>query len=81
MDMFHKRQRQINISACHFYINTINEFRHFIVDDDLKIVVINSLQYLVSNQLVTLYGYATNTEIAEPNVQECDHRPSGASCK
>ncbi len=57
MHIFHKRQGQMDIGTCYFYTDTINEFCHLLADDYLKMVVINSLQYLVSNQLATIYGY------------------------
>ena len=47
----------MDITTCYFYTDTIHEFRHLLADDHLKMVVINSLQYLVSKELVTIYGY------------------------
>ena len=47
----------MDLSICYFYTDTINEFRHLLADDNLKMVVINSFQYLVKNNLVNIYGY------------------------
>ena len=47
----------MDLSTCYFYTHTINQFRHLLADDNLKLVVINSLQYLVRNNLVRIYGY------------------------
>jgi len=44
-------------NICYFYTDTINQFRHLLADDNLKMTVINSLQYLVTNNLVKIYGY------------------------
>src|SRR5918912_1154458 len=55
--MFHRRQGQMDLSACYFYTDTIYEFRHLLADDHLKMIVINSLQYLVKNNLAIIYAY------------------------
>lgn len=41
----------------YFYTNTICNFGHLLADDNLKMIIINSLRYLVSQQLIELYGY------------------------
>jgi putative transposase len=57
MNIFHKRQGQIDINFCYFYTDTIYQFRHLLTDDALKLEVISSLQYLVQKEIVTLYGF------------------------
>ncbi len=57
MNPFHKRQGQVETNFCYFYTDTIFEFKHLLEDDDLKMVVISSLQYLTNKGLVTLYGF------------------------
>jgi len=57
MNIFHKRQGQSGINYCYFYTDTISGFRHLLVHDSFKLVVISSLQYLVQKELVILYGF------------------------
>ncbi len=57
MNIFHKRQGQMENNLCYFYTDTIYGFKHLLADDALKLIVISSLQYLVQKQLVLLYGF------------------------
>jgi putative transposase len=57
MHVFHRRQGQMDINLCYFYTDTIYGFRPLLADDNLKMVVVSSLQYLVHNNLVILFGY------------------------
>lgn len=57
MHIFHKRQRQIDFHNSYFYTDTIFNFAHLLADDNLKLIIINSLQFLVKNQVVEIYGY------------------------
>jgi len=47
----------MELSLCYFYTDTINNFNHLLADDNLKMIVINSLKYLVENKFVEIYGY------------------------
>ncbi len=42
---------------CYFYTATINGFKHLLANNDLKMIVINSLQYLTVNEIVEIFGY------------------------
>jgi REP element-mobilizing transposase RayT len=57
MNIFHKRQGQMEISFCYFCTDTINNFSYLLADDICKMIVINSLKYLVENKFVEIYGY------------------------
>ena len=57
MNIFHKRQGQVDVNFCYFYTDTIYQFHHLLADDALKLEVISSLQYLVEKEIVTLYGF------------------------
>src|SRR6185295_4457977 len=57
MNIFHKRQGQVDVNFCYFYTDTIFQFRHLLADDGLKLEVISSLQYLVKKKIVALYGF------------------------
>jgi len=50
MNIFHKRQGQVDINFCYFYTDTIYQFRHLLADDALKLEVISSLLYLVQKK-------------------------------
>ena len=41
----------------YFYTDTIFEFNNLLADENLKIIIINSLKYLVENNLVEIFGY------------------------
>ena len=41
----------------YFYTDTIAGFKHLLHDDNIKLIVIQSLQYLVIRQLVKVFGY------------------------
>jgi REP element-mobilizing transposase RayT len=57
MNIFYRRQGQADINNCYFYTETIKDFRHLLQDDALKMIVVNSLKYLVDKELVTIYAY------------------------
>jgi putative transposase len=57
MNIFHRRQGQMHTDTCYFYTQTIQDFKHLLSNDYLKLIVIHSLQYLVNNKLVKIYGY------------------------
>lgn len=42
---------------CFFYTETINGFKPLLNDDACKQIIINSWQYLVTQQLATIYGF------------------------
>ena len=41
----------------YFWTITINNWNHLLQNDDNKLIVISSLQWLVQNRLVDIYGY------------------------
>ena len=57
MNIFHKRQGQMDNISCYFYTDTIYEFKHLLSDDKFKLECINSLKYLVDKELIKIYGY------------------------
>lgn len=57
MNIFHRRQGQMHTDTCYFYTQTIQDFKYLLADNNLKIIIIQSLQYLVNNNLVKVYCY------------------------
>ena len=57
MSIFHKRQGQMDLYDSYFFTQTITNFRHLLDDDSLKLIIINSMQFLVKNGYVEIYGY------------------------
>ena len=57
MNIFHKRQGQMGFQQAYFYTDTIHNFYPLLVDDTLKMVIINSWQNLVNRKLVEIYAY------------------------
>jgi len=57
LDIFHKRQGQMLHKQAYFYTDTIYEFKHLLAGDNLKLIVINSLKYLVDKKLAEVFGY------------------------
>ncbi|WP_316808970.1 transposase [Pedobacter agri] len=57
MNIFHKRQGQMDYHYPYFYTDTVYNFDHLLKEDEFKLIIINSLQYLVNQKLVEIYGY------------------------
>jgi len=57
MHIFHKRQGQMDYNYPYFYTDTICDFAHLLNDDNLKMIIINSLKFLVNQKLIEVYGY------------------------
>jgi hypothetical protein len=47
MNLYHKRQAQMELELCYFYTATIYNFQHLLADDTLKMAIISPLQYFV----------------------------------
>jgi putative transposase len=47
----------MSLHDSYFYTESIHNFFHLLADDNLKIIIINSLKYLVNNELVKVYGF------------------------
>ncbi|MFP5039824.1 transposase [Parasediminibacterium sp. JCM 36343] len=57
MHIIHRRQGQMGFRQAYFYTDTIHHFQHLLANDDLKMIIIQSWQYLVKNELADIYGY------------------------
>jgi REP element-mobilizing transposase RayT len=57
MNIFYKRQGQMYQDSPYFYTDTIYDFNHLLVDDNLKMIIVQSLSYLVKNGFILLNGY------------------------
>jgi putative transposase len=57
MHIFHKRQGQMAFNECYFYTDTINDFKHLLENDDLKMIIVNSWKTLIERKLVEIFGY------------------------
>ena len=57
MNLFHRRRSQQALNYTYFYTQTIQNFSHLLAEDNYKMIVIESLQYLVIKNLIKLYGY------------------------
>jgi len=57
MNIFHKRQGQMDYNYPYFYTDTICDFKQLLADDLCKMIVIKSLQYLKQKKIVEIYGY------------------------
>jgi len=47
----------MSFQQAYFYTDTINNFYPLLVDDNLKMIIINSWQNLVSRKLINIYAY------------------------
>lgn len=56
MNTEHKRQGQMALQDVYFYTDTIVDFKHLLADDNIKLIVIQSLQYLVEHRLIKVLG-------------------------
>jgi putative transposase len=57
MHTLHGRQGQMDKELCYFYTDTIQDFKHLLADDELKMTCIDSWRYLKDKGLITIYGY------------------------
>jgi hypothetical protein len=51
------RNSYTELNEVYFWTITINKWKHLLKHDDNKMIVINSLQWLVQKSLVKIYGY------------------------
>jgi hypothetical protein len=51
------RNSYTELNEIYFWTITINNWNHLLKKDDNKMIVISSLQWLVQNRLVEIYGY------------------------
>jgi len=51
------RNSYTELNEIYFWTITINNWNHLLKNDDNKMIVISSLQWLVQNELVEIYGY------------------------
>src|SRR5580765_2863267 len=54
MNIFHKRQGQVDVNFCYFYTDTIYQFRHLLADDALKLEVIAPIGWCRHQPKITL---------------------------
>jgi REP element-mobilizing transposase RayT len=57
LSMFHKRQGQMLHNQVYFYTDTIIDFKHLLGKENMKLIVIDSLKYLVDQKWAEIYGY------------------------
>lgn len=57
MSLFHRRQGKMTNHEIYFFTVTINNFHCLLENDELKMLIINSLGYLVKNKLAMVYGF------------------------
>jgi REP element-mobilizing transposase RayT len=57
MNIQHKRQGQMELQDVYFYTDTIIDFKHLLRDDNIKLIIIQSLCYLVEQELAKVFGY------------------------
>ena len=57
MNYQHHRQGQMGCENLYFYTDTVYNFQHLLADDRLKLIIIQSWQYLCQKQLINIYGY------------------------
>ena len=57
MSKFYQRQGQMVLYEPYFYTETIYNYKTLLADDNLKLIIIKSLQYLTSHKFITIFGY------------------------
>jgi putative transposase len=75
----------MDTNICYFYTDTISQFRHLLTNDECKMIIMRSFQYLVANELVKIYSYVIMPNhihllwnILKPNGKE---NPAGSFAK
>ncbi len=57
MNIQHTRQGQMELQDVYFYTDTVVDFKHLLEDDNIKLIIIQSLSYLVAHNLARVFGY------------------------
>ena len=57
MNIQHTRQGQMELQDIYFYTDTVVDFKHLLEDDNIKLIIIQSLSYLVAHNLARVFGY------------------------
>ena len=57
MDLFHRRQGEMDYHQIYFYTATIIQWKPLLVSTDMKNIIVNSLQVLCQRKLIALYGF------------------------
>lgn len=57
MNIQHKRQGQMELHDIYFYTDTIIDFKHLLQDDNIKLILIQSLCYLTEHSLAKVFGF------------------------
>ena len=55
MNILHRRQGQMDYGQIYFFTQTVKEHKHLLADDDLKRIIIESLQFLSNANLITIF--------------------------
>ncbi|MEO6404551.1 MAG: transposase [Ferruginibacter sp.] len=53
----YQRQGQMGFLQSYFYTDTIYDFKHLLVDDNIKLLIIESWKYLINAGKIKIYGY------------------------
>ena len=54
MDLFHRRQGEMDYHQMYFYTSTIIQWKPLLVSTDMKNIIVNSLQVLCQRKLIAL---------------------------
>jgi len=57
MSLFHRRQGQMTNNEIYFFTATVNNFSRLLKNEDVKMLIVDSLSYLVKHKLATVYGF------------------------
>ena len=51
------RKSHPSLNEIYFWSSTIKDWKHLLKEDEMKMIVIESFQWLVKHELVYIYGY------------------------
>ena len=52
-----ERKSHQSFSEVYFWTSTIKDWKHLLKDDEMKMIIMRSFQWLVEHELVYIYGY------------------------
>jgi len=52
-----ERKSHQSLNEVYFWTSVIKDWKHLLSDDEMKMIIIESFQWLVKNELVHIYGY------------------------
>ncbi len=61
-----ERKSFLSLDALYFWTSVIKDWKHLLKDDVMKMIIIQSFQWLTQNELIDIFGYVPMNRDAKP---------------